>query len=254
MKDLFNIEGKKIIFTGGGSGLGKGMCEALLERGAQVAIIDVAESIGDVAADFCSRGYEAYAVRGDISKPERLEASFNSALEKLGGAVEVLFNVAGIQRRHPSEDFPYEDWKLVLDINLTAPFLLCQLAARNMIARGTGGKIINIASMISFFGGYTIPAYAASKGGVAQITKALGNEWSRYGINVNAIAPGYMDTAMNTKLINDEVRNREILARIPAGRWGTPQDMAGTAIFLASEASDYLSGAIIPVDGGYLVR
>lgn len=254
MKDLFSIEGKKIIFTGGGNGLGKGMCEALLERGAEVAIIDLAESINAVVDGFCSRGWTAYAVRGDIGKPEHLEKCFDEALEKLGGEVDVLFNVAGIQRRHPSEEFPFEDWELVLDINLTAPFLLCQLAARNMIARKAGGKIINIASMISFFGGYTIPAYAASKGGIAQITKALGNEWMRYGINVNAIAPGYMDTSMNTQLINDETRNGEILARIPAGRWGTSQDMAGTAIFLASAASDYLSGAIIPVDGGYLVR
>ena len=145
------------------------------------------------------------------------------------------------------------DWKDVLSINLNAVFQLCQLAGRNMLERGYG-KIINMASMLSFFGGFTVPAYAASKGGVAQLTKALANEWASKGVHVNAIAPGYMDTEMNTNLIRDPKRNGEISDRIPAHRWGTPQDMKGLAIFLASPASDYVNGAIIPVDGGYLVK
>ena len=156
-------------------------------------------------------------------------------------------------RRHPCEEFPLTDWNDVLNLNLNTVFQLCQLAGRNMLPRKSG-KIINLASMLSFFGGYTVPAYAASKGGVAQLTKALANEWASKGINVNAIAPGYMATEMNTKLIEDPVRSKEILDRIPAKRWGTPEDMKGTAVFLASAASDYLNGAIIPVDGAYLVR
>lgn len=146
-----------------------------------------------------------------------------------------------------------EDWKTVTQVNLDSVFVLCQLAGQHMLKNGKG-KIINIASLLSFFGGFTVPAYAAAKGGVAQLTKALSNEWDSRGININAIAPGYMATEMNTALIEDEGRSKEILSRIPAGRWGTPEDIMGTAIFLASDASDYLNGAIIPVDGGYLGR
>lgn len=146
-----------------------------------------------------------------------------------------------------------EDWKTVTQVNLDSVFVLCQLAGQHMLKNGKG-KIINIASLLSFFGGFTVPAYAAAKGGVAQLTKALSNEWASRGININAIAPGYMATEMNTALIEDEGRSKEILSRIPAGRWGTPEDIMGTAIFLASDASDYLNGAIIPVDGGYLGR
>ena len=150
-----------------------------------------------------------------------------------------------------NEVLQFKDNEFVLDVNLTAVFKLCQLAGRIMLEQG-GGKIINFASMLTYFGGYTVPAYAASKGGVAQLTKALSNEWTARGVNVNAVAPGYMVTSMNTRILEDEARNASITARIPAGRWGTPEDMKGTVIFLASHASDYLSGAVIPVDGGYL--
>jgi len=254
MENLFDIRGKKIVLTGGSGGLGGGIAEALLGSGAEVAIIDVSPKVTEICEKYRQSGYAAYAVRGDLGTEEGLEKCFREALSDLGGEIDALFNVAGIQRRHKSEEFPKADWDAVLNVNLTVPFLLCQHAAREMIRRGKGGKIINIASMLSFFGGYTVPAYAASKGGVAQITKAFCNEWAKYGINVNAIAPGYMDTQMNVNLINDEKRNTEILARIPAGRWGTPDDVKGVAIFLASKASDYLNGAVIPVDGGYLVR
>jgi len=167
--------------------------------------------------------------------------------------VDILINDAGIQRRHPCEEFPLSEWQDVLSINLNAVFQLCQLAGRNMLARGYG-KIINMASMLSFFGGFTVPAYAASKGGVAQLTKALSNEWAARGVHVNAIAPGYMATEMNTNLLHDPKRNAEISDRIPAHKWGTPEDMKGLAIFLASPASDYINGAIIPIDGGYLAK
>ena len=175
-------------------------------------------------------------------------------MELLGGHLDILVNGAGIQRRHFCEEFPIEDWDAVLEVNLTATFDLCQMAGQQFIRQNSKGKIINIASMLSFFGGYTVPAYAASKGGVAQLTKALSNEWTGKGINVNAIAPGYMATEMNTALLNDEGRNTEILGRIPAHRWGTPDDMKGLCIFLASDASDYIAGAVIPCDGGYLCK
>jgi len=254
MNDLFDITNKKIMVTGGSGDLGGGMAEALLDAGAEVVIIDVSDRIYQVCDAFKARGLKVYAVKGDLGTLTGLETCFNKALMALGGEVDVLFNVAGIQRRHKCEEFPLKDWNAVINVNLTVPFLMSQLAAREMIKRGKGGKIINIASVLSFLGGYTVPAYSASKGGVAQLTKAFCNEWARYRINVNAIAPGYMDTQLNVNLVNDEGRNAEILARIPAGRWGTPEDVKGAAIFLASRASDYLNGAVIPVDGGYLAR
>ena len=188
-----------------------------------------------------------------MSVREELNNSFEVAVEKLGGSLDIMINAAGIASRTKSEDSPTKDWDRVIEVNLSAVFFLCQLAGKIMLKQKSG-KIINIASMLSFFGGYTVAAYAASKGGVAQITKALSNEWARYGININAIAPGYMNTSLNKNLINDPVRNKEILDRIPAGRWGLPEDMKGIAIFLSSKASDYLNGAVIPVDGGYLGR
>ncbi len=252
--DRFDISGKRIMVTGGAGGLGRAIAQALLESGAKVVIFGTGQRAGTAAAEFRAQGFSAFSVQGDLADPDSVSRCFFSALELLDGSVDVLFNVAGVQARHRSEEFPLSDWSKVLDVNLTAPFLLCQLAAREMIRKNSGGKIINIASMLSFFGGVTVPAYAASKGGVAQLTKALCNEWAKYGINVNAIAPGYMDTRMNTALISDPVRNDEILSRIPAGRWGTGDDIQGLAIFLASGASDYINGAIIPCDGGYLVR
>jgi 2-deoxy-D-gluconate 3-dehydrogenase len=174
------------------------------------------------------------------------------AVEALGG-LDILVNNAGAQIRHPAEDFPLEDWDRVLAVNLDAVWILSQAAGRVMLAQGHG-KIINLASLLSVFGGVTIPAYAASKGGVAQLTKALANEWARHGVNVNAIIPGYMATEMNEALVGNPDREPLILSRIPAGRWGQPADLKGTTIFLASAASDYLHGALIPVDGGYLGR
>lgn len=253
--NLFDISGKKVIFTGASGGLGKGMAEGLLDAGAEVVLVGSSPKSVTLAEEFCAKGWKAHGLQCDLGDGQALEDGFRQALELLGGELDVLVNAAGIQRRHKSEEFPIQDWEDVLNVNLTATFLLCQMAGKQMIAQGRGGKIINIASMLSFFGGFTVPAYAASKGGVAQLTKALCNEWARYGITVNAIAPGYMDTPMNTALTDPaNPRYQEITNRIPAGRWGTPEDMQGLTIFLASPASDYINGAIIPCDGGYLVK
>jgi 2-deoxy-D-gluconate 3-dehydrogenase len=204
-----------------------------------------------VASEISKGGTDVHAIQADLANREELAAAFSQAVAKLGGTLDILVNCAGIQRRNPCVEFKIEDWDKVVEVNLTAVFLLCQMAGKIMLNKRKG-KIINVASALSFFGGYTVPAYAASKGGVAQITKALSNEWASHGVNVNAIAPGYMDTSLNTALINNPVRNSAILARIPAGRWGAPEDLKGVTIFLASEASNYVSGAVIPVDGGYL--
>jgi len=227
------------------------MAEGLHAAGAEIVVIDVDDEVQSVARELGVRGARVQAVLADLRQREELTAAFDQAVGKLGGTLDILLNCAGIQRRKPCLDFTIEDWDDVVEVNLTAVFQLCQLAGRIMAKQGKG-KIINVASALSFFGGYTVPAYAASKGGVAQVTKAFSNEWAGLGINVNAIAPGYMDTPMNVALVNDPVRNSKILARIPAGRWGKPEDLKGVAVFLASEASNYLSGAVIPVDGGYL--
>ena len=226
--NYFNIEGKKTIVTGGSRGLGRGMAEALMNAGAEVVLFATTDKIKDIALDYNNKGFKCHGVKVDIGNETERQSAFQDAMKLLGHRIDILINAAGIQRRHKSEEFPLDDWNDVININLTAVF------------------------MLSFFGGYTVPAYAASKGGIAQLTKAFSNEWASHGINVNAIAPGYMATEMNTALINDNVRNKEILARIPAGRWGTPEDLAGVVLFLSSSASDYLNGAIIPVDGGYL--
>lgn len=251
--ELFNLSGKKAVITGANQGLGKGMAEALHEAGAEVVIIDVNSNVFNTAEEIGKTKPNIFAIQADLSVREELNNSFEVAVEKLGGSLDIMINAAGIASRTKSEDFPTKDWDRVIEVNLSAVFFLCQLAGKIMLKQKSG-KIINIASMLSFFGGYTVAAYAASKGGVAQITKALSNEWARYGININAIAPGYMNTSLNKNLINDPVRNKEILDRIPAGRWGLPEDMKGIAIFLSSKASDYLNGAVIPVDGGYLGR
>jgi 2-deoxy-D-gluconate 3-dehydrogenase len=256
LKDLFDIKGRKALITGATRGLGWGMAEGLMEYGAETVIWGTSEKVEAVAQEFRDRGFCCHGITADLGNRESLKAAFVRSIERLDGKIDILVNCAGIQRRCPSEEFPMEDWDAVLEINLTAPFELCQLAGREMLKAGYG-KIINIASMQSFFGGFTIPAYASAKGGVALLTKALCNEWAGRGINVNAIAPGYMATEMNTALLErSNPRYQEITDRIPAHRWGGAkgEDMKGTCIFLASHASDYLNGAVIPVDGGYASR
>lgn len=251
--NLFDLTGKRALVTGGTRGLGRGMAEGLAEAGAKVVILGSSAGVMKTAEELRAKGLDVTGLQGDLSCRDGIPALFDTAVELLGGGIDILLNDAGVQRRNRCEEFTLEDWDTVIGVNLNAVFVLCQLAGRKMLAQG-GGKIINMASMLSFFGGFTVPAYAASKGGVAQLTKALSNEWAGKNIQVNAIAPGYMATEMNTALVNDEGRNREILGRIPAGRWGTPEDMKGLAVFLASSASDYVSGAVIPVDGGYLAK
>lgn len=251
--NLFNIEGKKAIVTGGGRGLGYGMAEGLLEAGCEVAIVGSSEKAIEAAAILRKKGYSCHGIKANLIDRQENYRAFAECLKALGGDLDVLVTAAGIQRRHSAEDFPIEEWDEVLNINLNSVFIMCQLAGRIMLKKGYG-KIINVASMVSFFGGQTIPAYAAAKGGVAQLTKELSNDWAGRGVNVNAIAPGYMATDMNEAILKDEARYEQISQRIPAGRWGTGNDMKGAAIFLASAASDYLCGAVIPVDGGYLVK
>jgi 2-deoxy-D-gluconate 3-dehydrogenase len=250
---MFDIKGKKALIIGAAGDLGFSMLEALIENGAHVVAIDIDESLKEINEKFKQRNLNFDYLITDISNRNNIYKSFDEAIKILGGKIDILVNSAGIQRRFKSEDFPIEEWDKVISINLTAMFLYCQLAGKIMLESGVG-KIINVASMNSFFGGITIPAYAASKGGVAQLTKALSNDWASKGICVNAIAPGYMDTKMNVALINDPVRNAEALLRIPKKRWGNGDDLKGAVIFLASGASDYITGIVLPVDGGYLAR
>jgi 2-dehydro-3-deoxy-D-gluconate 5-dehydrogenase len=206
-----------------------------------------------------SLGRQATIVPADLSSPSSLKSVLPTALQS-HSRIDILLNCGGIQRRHPAAEFPDEDWNEVLQVNLNAPFSLCRDVGAHMLQQpphavtGKRGSIINIASLLSFQGGITVPAYAASKGGVGQLTKALSNEWAGKGVNVNAIAPGYIATEMNTALINDSARADSILARIPAGRWGQPEDFKGAVVFLASKASGYVSGEIMTIDGGWMGR
>lgn len=249
---LFSLEGKKAIVTGGARGLCNGIAQAFHDAGAEVVLLDVLDAVHESAQKMAESGPVVHAVQGDLSDTEHLEALFNTCKEKLYGRVDILLNGAGIQFRSPAIDFPEDRWRKIIDINLNAVFFLSQLAGRTMITQNYG-KIINIASMCSFFGSVMIPAYTASKGAVMQLTKALSNEWASYGVNVNAIAPGYMATELtaNMKKVNPQ-QYEEITNRIPAKRWGNPEDLQGLAVFLASDASSYISGATIPVDGGFL--
>ena len=247
--DLFDLTGRKALVTGAGSprGLGRGMAQGLQAAGAEVAILSRSDRVVTVARE---DGF--IPVQADLSDRADLKRGFQEAVQKLG-TLDILINSHGVQRRHKAEQFPIEDWDVVIEVNLTSVFELCQLAAHIMLEKGYG-KIINVASMLTFSGGMNIPAYAASKGGVGQLTKAFANEWAGRGISVNAVAPGYLASDLIKPLMDDPVRSRQILERIPAGRWGAPDDLQGTAVFLASRASDYVHGAIIPVDGGWLAR
>lgn len=253
--NLNDLNGKTAIVTGAAQGLSQGMAEGLMEAGAKVCIMDINPKALETAKYYSDKGFECYAVISDLGNDDTREADFSKAIEKLGGHLDILVNGAGAQRRYPSEEFPLKEFDFVLNVNLRSVFAMCQLAGRQFIKQNSKGKIVNIASMLSFFGGYTVPAYAASKGGVAQITKALCNEWAEKGVNVNALAPGYMATEMNTALMDPtNPRYEAITNRIPNKKWGTPDDMKGPVVWLSSDASDYINGAVIPVDGGYLVR
>ena len=206
---MFDLTGKEAIVTGGASGLGRGLVEGLHEAGAEVAIIDINDQLDAIASEIAKSGARVFGIKGNLRDREQVKQVFQAAVAKLDNTLDILVNCAGIQRRNPCLDFTANDWDDVIEVNLTATFLLSQMAGRIMLDKNRG-KIINIASMLCFFGGYTVPAYAASKGGVAQLTKAFSNEWASHGINVNAIAPGYMDTPLNTAIMADKERNSKI--------------------------------------------
>ena len=251
--ESFKLTGKNAVVVGGAGDLGRAMLEALVESGANAIVIDINKKVFEIAENLQKKGFKVKALQVDISNRKNIKESVDKIAKHFNNSIDILVNSAGIQRRASSENFLEQDWDDVININLNATFFYCQYIGRLMLKKGYG-KIINIASMISFLGGITIPAYAASKGGVAQLTKALSNDWAGRGVNVNAIAPGYMDTQMNIALVNDPKRTEEILSRIPKNRWGMGDDLKGIVVFLASKASDYCCGTIIPVDGGYLVR
>ena len=248
--DLFRLDGKVALVTGAASGLGESIAVALASAGAQVAVHGNRRTADETAAKI---GSGAAAFQADLSSPDGAQTLFDAVLERFG-RVDILVNNAGTISRAAAEETMLEDWMRVLQVNVTSAFQLSQLVARDVFARQGTGKIINIASLLSFQGGIRVPAYATSKGGLAQLTKALANEWAPRGIQVNAIAPGYFATTNTEALQADETRNRQILERIPAGRWGKPQDLAGAALFLASSASDYVTGTVLTVDGGWMGR
>jgi 2-deoxy-D-gluconate 3-dehydrogenase len=249
---IFSLEGKAAIVTGANTGLGQGIAVALAEAGANVVL--VGRSSPDETVELVRKaGSRAHVVMADLGSLEPVESIIEETRMVFGG-VDVLVNNAGIIKRNDAIDFTVEDWDSVMNINLRTVFFLSQRAARAMIGAGKGGKIINIASMLSYQGGVRVPSYTASKSGVLGLTRLLANEWAKHGINVNAIAPGYFATNNTDALRADEKRNTEILGRIPAGRWGQPSDLAGAAVFLASGASEYVHGTILAVDGGWLAR
>ncbi|CAI7656204.1 unnamed protein product [Penicillium bialowiezense] len=256
--DLFSLSGKTALVTGGTRGIGKAMALAMAEAGADIILVQRNTSNQETMSLIEKLGRKATVYTADLSSKQSVGPLVATVL-KDGHDIDILLNCAGIQRRHPSHLFPLEDWDEVLQVNLTTVFTLCRDVGAHMLTRqpdksGKRGSIINVASLVSFQGGLTVPAYAAAKGGVAQLTKALSNEWAAQGINVNAIAPGYIATEMNTALIQDEERAASILARIPAGRWGDPDDFKGSVVYLASRASAYVSGEVLTVDGGWMGR
>jgi len=249
--DIFNLQGKVAVVTGANTGLGQGIALALAQAGADIAAAGTSAPT-ETGEKVRALGRRFMAIEANLSSLEPVDRIVGETIDGLGG-LDILVNNAGMIRRADAVDFSEQDWDDVMNVNLKSAFFLAQAAGRHMIGQGSG-KIINIASMLSFQGGIRVPSYAASKSGIAGITRLLANEWASKGLNVNAIAPGYMVTNNTAQLRADEDRNAQILGRIPAGRWGEPSDLGGAAVFLASRASDYVNGAIIPVDGGWLAR
>jgi len=250
--DAFRLDGKVALVTGASAGMGAAIAIALAEAGADVACHGNSRKPDTTCEAIARLGRRTAAVEGDLVNREVSRRLVEETEKKLG-PIDILINNAGTVRRAPAIDYSDADWDAVIEVNLSSVFRLSQEAGRGMIERGRG-RIVNIASVLSFQGGMTVPAYTASKGGVAQLTKALANEWAAKGVNVNAIAPGYMRTDITLALQRDETRNRQILERIPAGRWGDPADVAGAAVFLSSPASDFVHGHVLVVDGGWMGR
>jgi 2-deoxy-D-gluconate 3-dehydrogenase len=251
--DAFKLNNRVALVTGAATGLGAAIAIALAEAGADVACHGNTRSPEATCKSITDIGRAAFAVTGDLSQSQTACDLFKKTIARFG-RIDILINNAGTIRRSPAVDYSDDDWATVIEVNLSSVFRLSRLTGKQMMENERGGKIVNIASLLSFQGGITVPAYAASKGGVAQLTKALANEWAKHKINVNAIAPGYMRTTNTAALQADETRNRQILERIPAGRWGEPEDVAGAAVFLSSSASDYVHGHILTVDGGWMGR
>jgi 2-dehydro-3-deoxy-D-gluconate 5-dehydrogenase len=247
--DQFALNEKTALVTGSSRGLGLGIAKALAEAGARIALHGSTSVAKEATQQIAG---ECIAVHGDVSDPDACKSIIEQVIEQFG-RIDILVNNAGTIRRAPAVEHSWDDWNAVLETNLSSVFRLTQLAGKHMLAQG-GGKVINIASLLTFQGGVFVPSYAAAKGGVGQLTKAFANEWAARGINVNAIAPGYMETDNTSALRADPVRSRQILERIPAGRWGTPSDLGGAAVFLASRASDYMHGHVLVVDGGWMSR
>jgi 2-dehydro-3-deoxy-D-gluconate 5-dehydrogenase len=250
--EQFRLDGKTALVTGASAGLGSAMAIALAEAGADVVCHGNSHSAKQTCTQIEKLGRRAVAIQADLSQSGAAEQLFNNAEQF--APVDIVVNNAGIIRRAEAIDYPDQDWTTVLQVNLNSVWKLCQSAGRAFCRRKSAGKIINIASLLAFQGGITVPAYAASKGAVAQLTKALANEWASHNVNVNAIAPGYMRTDNTSALQEDELRNRQILERIPAGRWGQPSDICGAAVFLASPASNYIHGHVLVADGGWMSR
>ena len=250
--DQFHLDGKVALVTGAASGLGAAIAIALAEVGASVACHGNRRPAEQTSETIRTLGRASQSFAADLGAADGAEKLYG-AVSAAMGAPEILVNNAGTIYRQTAEDYDPQAWMHVVQVNLNSVFRLCQLAGRTMLERGQG-KIINIASLLSFQGGIRVPAYAASKGGVAQLTKALANEWAGRNVQVNAIAPGYFRTENTLALQTDEIRNRQILERIPAARWGDPEDLAGAAVFLASPASNYVNGEVLVVDGGWMAR
>jgi 2-deoxy-D-gluconate 3-dehydrogenase len=248
----FSLDGSVALVTGANTGLGQGIAVALAAAGADIVAVG-RSAPRETEAEIAKTGRRFLSIEADLSSTAPIDRAVAEAAAKFG-AVDILINNAGIIRRADAVDVTEEDWDAVIDVNLKSVFFLAQAVAKRAIAVQRNAKIINIASMLSFQGGIRVPAYAASKSAVAGLTRALANEWAGRGINVNAIAPGYFETNNTEALRQDATRSRDILARIPAGRWGAPSDLGGAAVFLASPAADYVHGIVLPVDGGWLAR
>jgi 2-deoxy-D-gluconate 3-dehydrogenase len=253
MSDLFSLAGTRALVTGASRGLGRSIALGLAAAGADVVCASTQEGgASETAAAVRTLGRTAWELSADLSQRTEAERLADEAVAA-AGQIDILVNNAGTIRRAPAVELSWDDWEAVLRTNLDATWILCQRIGRGMVERGAG-KIVNIASLLSFSGGISVPAYTASKHAVAGLTKALANEWARSGVNVNAIAPGYFRTDNTQRLRDDAARSAEISARIPAGRWGEPDDLAGAAVFLASRASQYVNGHVLVVDGGWMAR
>ena len=252
IENLFNLNGKVAIVTGTSRGLGKAMAIALAKAGANIVGVGVSD-MSETKEEIQKIGRQFLEIKADLTNTKSVDKIVSETVKKFGG-IDILVNNSGTIRREDAINYKEKDWDDILNLNLKTLFFLSQKVAKQFMKQETGGKILNIASMLSFQGGIKVPAYTASKSGVMGLTKALANEWAKYNINVNAIAPGYMATDNTKQIREDEKRSQEILDRIPSGRWGTPEDLAGAVVFLASKASDYVNAHTLAVDGGWLAR